>query len=176
LWHGLVLGLEQGKRRPLPFATFDKSTPASKRYTIAAWIQKRTRRISARDCYAGLPSIPVLTEIGKPPFSARLFLGTARANFLRPAGDRQLCYNKGTVDFLGSRGYAMSVLRPQPIAEQEKEARAWRERFVQNAVANVRLEGLEPSPKALEIWQSCIEGEVSVEQAGELIRALPTGV
>jgi hypothetical protein len=70
----------------------------------------------------------------------------------------------------------MSVLRPQPIAKQEKEARAWRERFVQNAVANVRLEGLEPSPKALEIWQSYIEGEVSVEQAGELIRALPTGV
>jgi len=54
----------------------------------------------------------------------------------------------------------MSVLRPQPIAEQEKEARAWRERFVQNAVANVRLEGLEPSPKALEIWQNYIEGEV----------------
>ena len=41
----------------------------------------------------------------------------------------------------------MSVLRSQPIAEQG--ARAWRERFVENAVANVRLEGLEPSPKAL---------------------------
>jgi len=68
----------------------------------------------------------------------------------------------------------MSVLRSQPIAEQE--ARAWRERFVENAVANVRLEGLEPSPKALEIWQRYIEGEVSVEQVGELIRALPTGV
>ena len=67
----------------------------------------------------------------------------------------------------------MSVLRSQPIAEQG--ARAWRERFVQNAVANVRLEGLEPSPKALEIWQSYIEGEISVEQAGKLIRALPTG-
>jgi len=70
----------------------------------------------------------------------------------------------------------MSVLRSQPIAEQGKRARAWRERFVENAVANVRLEGLEPSPKALEIWQSYIEGEVSVEQAGELIRALATGV
>jgi hypothetical protein len=46
----------------------------------------------------------------------------------------------------------MSLLRPQPIAEQEKEARAWRERFVQNAVANGRLEGLKPSPKALAIW------------------------
>jgi hypothetical protein len=92
------------------------------------------------------------------------------------SGDKQLCYNRGTVDFLGSRGYAMSVLRPHAIAEQEKEARAWRERFVQNSVANVRLEGLEPSPKALEIWQRYIEGEVSVEQAGELIRALPTGV
>ena len=70
----------------------------------------------------------------------------------------------------------MSLLRPQPIAEQERAARAWRERFVKNAVANVRLEGLEPSPKALEVWQSYIEGEVSLEQAGELIRALPTGV
>lgn len=69
----------------------------------------------------------------------------------------------------------MSVLRPQPIAEQEK-ARARREQFVRNAVANVRLEGLEPSQKALDIWQRYIEGEVSVEQAGELIRALPTGV
>jgi len=94
------------------------------------------------------------------------------------SGDRPLCYNRGysIVDFLASRGNTMSLLRPQPIAEQEKEARAWRERFVQNAVANVRLEGLEPSPKALEIWQRYIEGEVSVEQAGELIRALPTGV
>ena len=70
----------------------------------------------------------------------------------------------------------MTVLRLQPIAEPEKEARAWRERFVQNALANVRLEGLEPSRKALEIWQRYIEGEISVEQAGELIRALPTGV
>jgi len=70
----------------------------------------------------------------------------------------------------------MSLLRFQRIAEKQQEARAWRERFVQNALANVRLEGLEPSPKALEIWQSYIEGEVSVEQAGELVRALPTGV
>lgn len=67
----------------------------------------------------------------------------------------------------------MSVSRPQAIAEQEKEARAWRERFVQNAVANVCLEGLEPSPKALEIWQRYIEGEVSVEQAGELDSSPP---
>lgn len=65
---------------------------------------------------------------------------------------------------------------PNRLLNRNKEARAWRERFVQNAMANVCLEGLEPSPKALEIWQSYIEGEVSVEQAGELIRALPTGV
>ena len=92
------------------------------------------------------------------------------------SADKQLCYSRGIVNLRGLRGYAMSVLRPQPIAEQEKEARARRERFVQNAVANVRLEGLEPSPKALEIWQRYIEGEVSVDQAGELIRALPTRV
>jgi hypothetical protein len=70
----------------------------------------------------------------------------------------------------------MSLLRSHPVAEQEKEARARRERFVQNAVTNVRLEGLEPSPKALEIWRSYVEGEISVERAGELIRVLPTGV
>ena len=69
----------------------------------------------------------------------------------------------------------MRVLRSQSVVEQKQEGRAWRERFVHNAVANVRLEGLEPSPKALEIWQSYIEGEISVEQAGKLIRALPTG-
>jgi len=69
----------------------------------------------------------------------------------------------------------MRVSRSQSVAEQKQEDRTWRERFVQNAVANVRLEGLEPSPKALEVWQSYIEGEISVEQAGELIRALPTG-
>ncbi len=69
----------------------------------------------------------------------------------------------------------MSEFRSQSVAEQKQEDRAWRERFVQNAVANVRLEGLEPSPKALKIWQRYIEGEISVEHAGELIRALPTG-
>jgi len=69
----------------------------------------------------------------------------------------------------------MRVSRSQSVAEQNQEDRAWRERFVQNAVANVRLEGLEPSPKALEIWQSYIDGEISVDQAGELIRTLPTG-
>ena len=70
----------------------------------------------------------------------------------------------------------MRVSRSQSVVEQKQEDRTWRERFVQNAVANVRLEGLEPSPKALEIWQSYIEGEISVERAGELIRALPTGL
>jgi Antitoxin VbhA len=69
----------------------------------------------------------------------------------------------------------MRVSRSQSVAEQKQEDRAWRERFVQNALANVRLEGLEPSSKALEIWQTYIEGEISVEQAGELIRALPAG-
>jgi Antitoxin VbhA len=69
----------------------------------------------------------------------------------------------------------MSVSRSQSVADQKQEDRAWRERFVQNALANVRLEGLEPSPKALEIWQSYIEGEISVKRAGELIRALPAG-
>ena len=37
----------------------------------------------------------------------------------------------------------MSLQRSQPIAQQESKARAGRERFVQNAIASVRLEGLE---------------------------------
>ena len=69
----------------------------------------------------------------------------------------------------------MSLLRSQPIAEQESKARIKRERFVQNAIATVRLEGLEPSPEATEIWRRYVEGEISVERAGELVRALPTG-
>ena len=69
----------------------------------------------------------------------------------------------------------MSLLRSQPIAEQESKARARRERFVQNAIASMRLEGLEPSPEAAEIWRRYVEGEISVERAGELVRALPTG-
>ena len=48
----------------------------------------------------------------------------------------------------------MRVLRSQSVVEQKQEGRVWRERFVQDAVTNVRLEGLGPSPKALEIWQS----------------------
>jgi len=55
----------------------------------------------------------------------------------------------------------MRVSRSQPVAEQKQEDRARRERFVQNAVANVRLEGLEPSPRALRIWQRYIEGHGS---------------
>jgi hypothetical protein len=70
----------------------------------------------------------------------------------------------------------MSVLRPQPIAEQEREAHAWRERFRSERWGQCPPRRLEPSPKALETWQSYTEGEVSVEQAGELIRARPTGV
>jgi len=69
----------------------------------------------------------------------------------------------------------MRVFRSPSVVEQKQEDRSWRERLVRNAVANVRLEGLEPSPRALEIWQRYINGEISVERAGELIRALPTG-
>jgi len=46
----------------------------------------------------------------------------------------------------------MRVFRSPSVVEQKQEDRSWRERLVRNAVANVRLEGLEPSPKALEIW------------------------
>ena len=69
----------------------------------------------------------------------------------------------------------MSLLRSQPITEKDKKDRAKRERLANDAIASMRLEGLEPSPPAIAIWQRYVEGEISVERAGELIRALPTG-
>ena len=43
---------------------------------------------------------------------------------------------------------------------------------VQEAVASVRLEGLEPGPEALAIYQRYVEGEISLGQVGAEIDAL----
>jgi hypothetical protein len=55
------------------------------------------------------------------------------------------------------------------ITEQE---RARRSSNVGQALASVRLEGLEPGQEALDIYQRYVEGEISLEQVGAEIDAL----
>jgi hypothetical protein len=52
------------------------------------------------------------------------------------------------------------------------EERAKRSYNVREAVASVRLEGLEPGPEALAIYQRYVEGEISLGQVGAEIDAL----
>jgi hypothetical protein len=87
----------------------------------------------------------VVLDIAKGPGEPALGI----AALLGPEG-RALGPIVGVQDFrsLDSGSRSMRVSRSQSVAEQKQEDRSWRERFVQNALANVRLEGLEPSPKA----------------------------
>ena len=56
-----------------------------------------------------------------------------------------------------------------PITDQERAAR----RFgVENAMASVRLEGLEPTDGAKAIFERYVSGELTMDEAGEAIRAL----
>jgi len=49
------------------------------------------------------------------------------------------------------------------ITEQERTKRSFN---VEQALASVRLEGLEPGAEALAIYQRYVEGEISLEQVG----------
>ncbi len=55
------------------------------------------------------------------------------------------------------------------ITEQE---RAKRHNEVQQALASVRLEGLEPGDEAQSIYQRYVDGELTLEQMGAEIEAL----
>jgi len=55
------------------------------------------------------------------------------------------------------------------ITEQE---RARRQSEVSQALASVRLEGLEPGGEALSICQRYVDGELTIEQMGAQIEAL----
>ena len=55
-----------------------------------------------------------------------------------------------------------------PAAPERDERRE----HIANALASVRLEGLEPSPAALAIFDRYVAGEISMEQMGAEIRAL----
>jgi hypothetical protein len=52
------------------------------------------------------------------------------------------------------------------------EERAERASNVEEAVHSVRLEGLEPGPEALAIYQRYVEGEITLKQVGSEIDAL----
>jgi hypothetical protein len=55
------------------------------------------------------------------------------------------------------------------ITAEERATRSWN---VEQALASVRLEGLEPGAEALAIYQRYVEGEISLEQVGSEIDAL----
>ncbi len=50
------------------------------------------------------------------------------------------------------------------VVQIVESTRAEREREVENALASVRMEGLEPSPGALAIYRSYVDGEVTSEE------------
>lgn len=45
--------------------------------------------------------------------------------------------------------------------------RAQRESVIENAVASVRLEGLEPSNEAMAIFQRYVDGELTMDEMGQ---------
>ena len=62
----------------------------------------------------------------------------------------------------------MAANRPR-ISDRE---RAEREEHVANAVASVRLEGLEPTEGALEIFSRYVAGEITADEMGGETRLL----
>ncbi len=52
------------------------------------------------------------------------------------------------------------------------QTRTQREREVANALASVRMEGLEPSAEAKGIFQRYVEGEVSLKEMGRAVDKL----
>jgi hypothetical protein len=49
------------------------------------------------------------------------------------------------------------------------QARAQREREVENALASVRMEGLEISPEAEALFQQYVDGDLTSEELGQTI-------
>ena len=58
---------------------------------------------------------------------------------------------------------------PVRITEEERAARRAR---VEQSIASVRLEGLEPSPEAKAIFARYVSGELTIEEMGAEIRAM----
>jgi hypothetical protein len=58
----------------------------------------------------------------------------------------------------------MAVITPNRAREE-------RAREIENALASGRMEGLEPSPGAMAIFQRYIDGELTLEQMGAAMHA-----
>ena len=52
------------------------------------------------------------------------------------------------------------------------QARIQREREVENALASVRMEGLEPSAEAMGIFQRYVEGDLTLKEMGGAVDKL----
>jgi hypothetical protein len=52
------------------------------------------------------------------------------------------------------------------------QTRIQREREVENALASVRMEGLEPSAEARDIFQRYVEGDVTLKEMGRTVDQL----
>jgi hypothetical protein len=52
------------------------------------------------------------------------------------------------------------------------QARIQREREVENALASVRMEGLEPSAEAMGIFQRYVEGDLTLKEMGSAVDKL----
>ena len=52
------------------------------------------------------------------------------------------------------------------------QTRIQREREVENALASVRMEGLEPSAEAQGLYQRYVEGDLSLEEMGRAVDQL----
>ena len=52
------------------------------------------------------------------------------------------------------------------------QTRIQREREVENALASVRMEGLEPPAEAIEIFQRYVEGDLTLEEMGRTVDQL----
>jgi hypothetical protein len=52
------------------------------------------------------------------------------------------------------------------------QTRIQREREVENALASVRLEGLEPSAEARDLFQRYVEGDLTLEEMGRAVDQL----
>jgi len=52
------------------------------------------------------------------------------------------------------------------------QIRIQREREVENALASVRMEGLEPSAEALGVFQRYVEGDLSLKEMGRTVDQL----
>jgi hypothetical protein len=62
----------------------------------------------------------------------------------------------------------MPLQTPRPVPDTSEERKA----NLDSAIASVRLEGLEPTDSALDIFRRYADGELAIEEMVEEVRAL----